>query len=347
MRGAVQENILALGLEALFLSFLCFAPGLAAQELPPPGRQVSFDGAFRGKYIWVIPKWHNGYAVNWKHDPSPYDQKEDLVVYDRDGKLFGQARLWLEGAGAVRITDADVRSDGTVAAVGWATPDGGNFQQYLAEVSMPSGTVHVIQTTPFDGRAVTFAPDGTIWVLGLESGGPERSVAKAPDHFMIKHFGTDGLLKGQYVLRSEFSCEWHPALAGNRAQPQIQASADRIGFFAPVCLMWAELSPDGKWLGGWRWKGKPFGSQDPDSTFISNVTLTSTNELYASMDSHPLGAVILVRFDRESSTWIPVNTSAATAAEAPFGYLEGTDGDSLVYLTSGKRFIWAKPQSTP
>ena len=109
--------------------------------------------------------------------------------------------------------------------------------------------------------------------------------------------------------------------------------------------MWVELSPDGKWLGAWTWKGRSFGSEDPDPSFISNVTLTSTNELYGSKDtSHE---VILVRFDRDSSTWIPVGTSAATAAGAPFGRLEGPDGDSLVYVTTEGRFIWVKPQSTP
>lgn len=164
---------------------------------------------------------------------------------------------------------------------------------------------------------------------------------------MIEHFGTDGLLKGQYVLRSEFPCEWHPALSGNGSVPQIQASADRIGFFAPACRTWFELSPDGKWLGGWTWKGKSFDSKDSDSTFITRVAFTATNELYASMDSPPARAVILVRFDRESSTWIPVGTSPATDAGVPLALLDGIDGDSLVFWSTGGRLVWAKPQSTP
>jgi hypothetical protein len=299
-----------------------------------------------------MPKWHNGYLVEWKFDTKYSDEKTaNVVVHDRDGKLFGKARIWLEGATFLRITDADAGADGKVVVVGSVISGSGESESYLAEVSFPAATVHVVETSPFDGRAVTFAPDGTVWVLGLQ-GGPKRSVSKAPDHHVIEHFGTDYVLQGQYVLRSEFPCEIHPALTGNLGIPQILASADRIGFFAPNCRTWTELSPEGKLLGTWKWSAGPPTSTGHDSTPIRVITFTSTNELYARRDSYspmdvPDGAR-LVHFDRTSSTWVPVATSAADQAGLPFlTLMRNVDGDSLVYLAPGKTLVWAKPQSTP
>ena len=66
---------------------------------------------------------------------------------------------------------------------------------------------------------------------------------------------------------------------------------------------------------------------------VRSVVLTQTNELYARVDQP--GGTGLFHFDRESSTWVPIDTSAAKSADAPFYWLEGSEGNSLVYLTSG------------
>jgi len=336
-------------LVALLVWSFCVVQALRAQELLPPSRQVVYGDAFTGEF--VMPKWHNGHLVRWKFDTKYSDEKaENVIAYDGDAKIVGKARIWLEGATFLRITDADVRADGKVVVVGSVISGSGESESYLAEVSFPAGTVRVVRTSPFDGRAVTFAPDGTVWVLGLQ-GGPKRHVSKAPDHFVIEQFGTDDHLKGQYMLRSEFPCDIHPALTGNLGLPQILASADRIGFFAPNCRTWTELDPEGKVLGTWKWNAGPPTSKGHDSTPIRVVALTSENELYARRDTYnpkdvPEGAR-LVHFDRTSNTWVPVETTAQDDAGVPFTWVMGSDGDSLVYLAPGKILVWAKLQITP
>ena len=343
------QHRLASVLAALFVWSFCVAPSSRAQELLPPSREVVYSHAFPGN--WVMPKWHNGFLVEWKFDTKYSDEKtENVVVHDKDGKLFGKARIWVDGATFLRITDADVSADGKVVVVGNTISGSGELSSYLAVISLPATTAHIVQTSPFDGRAVTFAPDGTVWVLGLQ-GGPKFNVAKAPDHHVIEQFGTDYVLKGQYLLRSEFPCEIHPALTGNLGFPQILASADRIGFFAPNCRTWTELSPEGKLLGTWKWSAGALTSKGYDSTPIRVITFTSTNELYARRDFYsPTDvpyAARLVRFDRNSSTWIPVGTTAAGDAGLPFLTLMNADGDSLVYLAPGKTLVWAKAQTAP
>jgi len=51
----------------------------------------------------------------------------------------------------------------------------------------------------------------------------------------------------------------------------------------------------------------------------------------------------LLRFDRQSGNWRPVETTAAENAGAPFIWLEGSDGDTLVYGSVGKKLAWFKP----
>jgi len=331
-------------LVALFVWNLCVVPSVRAQELLPPSRQAVYGDAFTGEF--VMPKWQNGHLVRWRHETRYTNPAENLILYDRDARAVGKARVWLEGATFVFIVDAAVRPDGRVVVVGQAIGGSGEVESYVAEVSLAAAAVRVVQTSPFDGRAVTVAPDGTIWVLGLQPGGPGRSELKAPDHYVIERFGTDYHLTGQYLLRSQFPCKVHPAQSVGGVV-QILASADRIGFYSPSCRMWTELSLDGKLLGQWKWDDGPVDSTGHGSTSIRVVRITSTNELYARMDLKRDGAR-LARFDRKSSTWVPVGTSAADEAGVPFmTLLGGEDDDSLVYLAPGKTLVWAKPQSTP
>jgi hypothetical protein len=109
-------------------------------------------------------------------------------------------------ASFLRIEDAAARKDGRVAVVGWAVTNSGTLAAFVADVSVAQRSAQIIQTSPFEGQAVGFGPDGTIWVLGLEVG-PGRGREPAPDHHMVQHFGTDDVLKDQHLLRSNFDCE--------------------------------------------------------------------------------------------------------------------------------------------
>lgn len=325
----------------LSITFLWSAPAAVAQDLPAPIRQNEYADAFQEGY--PIPKWTQGHLVAWKAVTSTTDTRENLIVFDREGKLVGRTRVWLKDTSLLYIVDAAAYKDGNVAVVGVAVADTGATAGFLAQVSLARSSARIIQTSPFEGRAVTFGDDGSIWMLGLQLG-PDRSFRTAADHNVVAHFGTDGALKDSHLLRSEFPCKLPPAAPGNGGQPQILASADRIGLFAPACHMWVELTPSGELLGQWKWNNPSLSTVGSDRVYVVSVALTSTNQLYARMDS-PKG-VSLVRFDRKSSSWLPMSTTAAQNTGAPFVFLEGSDGEALVYLTSGKKLAWSIPGKT-
>lgn len=312
-----------------------------AQQMAAPIRQVTYEDVFKQGYS--VPKWEQGFLVAWKMDTSSSDAEENLALYDGHGKLVGKTRIWFQDASFLRIEDAAARKDGNVAVVGWAVTSSGSHAAFLADVSVTRSSERIIQTSPFEGQAVGFGPDGTIWVLGLEVG-PGRRMEAAPDHYMVQHFGTDDILKDQHLLRSDFHCELAIQING---VPRVVASGDRIGLFAPFCRMWLELSPAGEVLGQWKWNPRAPVSNGVEKlggarmASVRSVTLTSGNELYGRSDWPKPHS--LLRFDRQSGDWTPVGTSAAETAGAPFIWLEGSDGDTLVYGSVGKKLAWFKP----
>lgn len=320
----------------LIAAVLSIAPSATAQQMSTPIRQVT-DKEANEMLPGRMPKWEQGYLVAWRMESYPSDTNENVAVYDRDGKLVGKTRIWVPDASFLHIEDAAVRKDGNVAAVGWAMTNSGTIAGFLADVAVTRNSGRIIQTAPFEGMAVGFGPDGTIWVLGKVVG-PGRGREPAPDHYMVQHFGADDVLKDQRFLLSEFSCEF--ARQFGRSLPKVVASDDRIGFFAPTCRTWLELSPAGELLGKWTWSAKSPVVNGVEKTEITTVALTSANELYGQRDWPKAG--LLFRFDRPSSEWVPVDTDATASAVAPLYRLEGSDGDVLVYHSSDKRLVWSK-----
>jgi hypothetical protein len=321
----------------IFMLVLPALSSVSAQQAPPAVRIVGYEDAFKmfdGRY----PKWQNGHLVSWKWETSAADSAPNIALYNREGKIVGSTRIWLDDAVFIRILDASVRADGDVAVVGWATTNQGLFAAFFGQVSVKRGVGQIVRTSPFEGRAVTFAPDGSIWVLGLELG-PGRGREPAANHYMVQHFGKDYVLKEQHLLRSDFSCEL--AAEGNMALPSIVVSNDRIGLFAPRCRMWVELSLAGELLGQWTWNALP--ARRGGTEEVTAVALTSRDELFGWKGSLEPG---LVRFGRTSHTWIPMGNNLAPPSSA-ISWLQGSEGEMLVSATVDKKLVWYKPVTEP
>src|SRR2546425_5688779 len=137
------------------LSLLCclLSAGPAwAQHMAAPIRQVTYEDIFKQGYS--VPKWEQGFLVAWKMDTSSSDAEENLALYDGLGKLVGKTRIWFQDASFLRIEDAAARKDGNIAVVGWTVTSTGSHAAFLADVSVTRSNGRIIQTSPFEGRAV-------------------------------------------------------------------------------------------------------------------------------------------------------------------------------------------------
>lgn len=320
---------------ALISVLVLYVPAAAAQQIRTTAVGSNAVETFKvlpGRY----PKYEQGFLLTWKFNTLPSDAGANVFVYNRDESLFGKTRIWIEGASFLRIQDATVGKDGQIAAVGFATTASGTFSQYLAIIPVSRGSATIVQLSPFEGQAVGLAPDGTIWVFGADLGPTGDGSQPAPDHFMVRHFGADGVLKDEHLLRSDFPCE-----LGRFGPTRVVASADRIGFFSSHCRTWVELSPTGQMLGRWTWNavsriatpveiaGVKYGQEQQA---IMNVALTSSNELYGVRMNAPDR---LFHFDRKTSQWIAVPMTLGPNATAPYvALLFGAEADNLVYATT-------------
>jgi len=322
----------------VFLLVLFNALQAKARQMEVQARRTNFEEAFK-VLPGHMPRWSHGFLVSWKFDTLPSDTGANVSLYDQNAKLVGKTRIWVDGASFLRIDDAAATKDGRLAVVGWATTSSGTFAGFFADASITQGSGRIVQTAPFNGHAVAFAPDGTIWVFGVVRG-PGDGAEPAPDYYMVQHFGSDDVLKEQHLLRSDFPCE-----LGAFGMPQVVASADRIGLFSPSCMTYVELSFTGNLLGNWRWSpispmhnvheiaGMKYGIEEK---MMRSVALTPSNELYGVRNAP--GNERLFRFDRNSSQWLPVKTDAG------FSLLLGNDGESIVTLIAAyKELTWFKP----
>jgi hypothetical protein len=110
-----------------------------------------------------------------------------------------------------------------------------------------NNSVTFVKTSPFEGRAVGFGPDGTIWVLDLEVG-PGRGKEPAADHYRIQAFGPNDVRKAEYLLQSHSGCELAAQINGI---PRVIATDDRKGLFAPFCRTGLDTAGNrfGQWCG--------------------------------------------------------------------------------------------------
>ena len=298
-----------------------------------------------------IPKWSSGLLFSLRSLTEGVDQRPNLVAYRTDGSAVARVRVWFPDTFRLWLHDAAASQEGDVlAAVGVAQSVRGEFAGFLAFMSPAGAISRVIRTTPFEGYAMTFAPDRTIWVLGLQTG-TDRSLRRAPEHKVVQQYDAKGALLKQLLPRSEFDCgNWHPARQqGGRAW--ILSSADRIGILtSPACPEWLELSLDGAVVGRWKIHGMPYAAgprQDLDGEkrrLLTGVVMTPDGEVYASFggrrDQHRL-----FRLRRESGGWEPVPTADLEGMGLPwFSWLLGSDEDAVVYGSRGRqlRLVWAR-----
>jgi len=298
-----------------------------------------------------IPKWTSGLLFSLRSLSEAADQRPNLVAYRTDGSVVARVRVWFPDTFRLWLNDAAASREGDVlAAVGVAQSVSGEFAGFLALMSPAGAISRVIRTEPFEGSAMTFAPDRTIWVLGLQTGA-DRSLRRVPEHMIVQQYDARGLLLRQLLPRSEFDCgNWHPAhQQGGRAW--ILSSAHRIGILtSPACPEWLELSFDGSVLGRWKVHGMPHAagpSQELDGEsrrLLTGVVMMPDGEVYASFAGRR-DQQRLFRLRRELGRWEPVPTADLEGRGLPsFSWVVGSDEDALVYGSRGKQLqlVWAR-----
>jgi len=298
----VQEAMLkAMILAGVFSPFL-----LAGND---PIREVTSQATREG--LQVAPAFHQGY-VYW----IGRDGADEVTIFAPDGHL---AMAFAEESGHPRAIAID--TDGTVA-VGWGDWDpkkgrGLDFRDSSGSVT------RTINTGAYLPHHLAFAEDHSLWSFGCEVDTTSAHGISKQEYKTVRKYERDGKEAGAYLPRSLFPPGLEPASQGFQWN-SITVARDRVGLWAisgtrGTQTEWVELDRNGNLSG--RWRLDQFVQQ-------TKLALTRDGHLFVQVWDDKTSTHRLYTLDRASSEWRALDT-------APGGWLEGADGNALVFRDSG------------
>ena len=295
----------------------------------PASRQVPFESLELNNQ--PIPKYSNGYMLAWRRTIPASDLATNLTLFDRDGRVVRKLRLWIDDATSVTIVDGTVDPGGAIAVVGLAVSRTGQFAGFMGLID-GVGVTKIVQIAPFEGDGVTFASDGSIWVLGHQWS-PDRHRKTAPAHSVLRRFSGSGTVVAEYLKWPEFACGPHPIESANGSTAKILRGPAYVGLLLPACNRWMEISLNGEIKRSVTWT-TPESTLHPGARQVGTPVISNSGEVLAN------NADGVLRLDMKTGVWHPV-----TGVAVPVSWFAGVDGDSLVYRSGlGGGFMWAKVQ---
>jgi hypothetical protein len=224
-------------------------------------------------------------------------------------------RFALPGASTIGLTDVSRRPDGALALIGGALSSDSQAANFLAWISPDRTRQTVVRLAPYYAGAVTFAPDGTIWVAG-------EIVAR--DYDILLHFDESGRRLGSAVPRSTVG-GGAPALSS-----RLTASRDRIGWytgFAAGIGQYIELTPNGELID--RFPGVPLPGHEWRAR---SVALSENNDVivYLEGGGKEHGAQRMYTLDRLNRAWVPLELPTGQSYQAVVGFEGNAQGNTLV-----------------
>jgi hypothetical protein len=242
-----------------------------------------------------------------------------MRIYDSSGTEVQRIDLQVPGAEGLDVLHRRIArsTSGYVAFAGKAYGDGDRAGGFLAIVSPDGRSQRVVRTEPYFAYAIAFAPDGTIWMAGLNKDVEEGRDAGDASYLVVQRFDTQGRQLRGAVPRSTFPGPYAPVDASF-----FVTSKDRVGWVSPMAHRYMEFSLDGKLLASY-----PFTFSYTD---LNGGALCDDGTLWMSLrvKTDPKSASggpqsALASFDRATGTWRKGTTQ-------PFTYLYGCSENTLI-----------------
>jgi len=271
-----------------------------------PIREVTSQA--RREFLQMVPAFYQGYLYLIEVD--------SVTIFAPDGHL---AMTFAEEAGQPRAIAVD--TDGTVA-VAWGAVDpkkgrGIDFRDSSGSVT------RTIKTGLYLPHHLAFAEDHSLWSFGCEVDATSAHGIPKREYKTVRKYGPDGKEAGAYLPRSLFPTGLEPASQGFQWN-SITVAHDRVGLWAVsgtrgTQTEWVELDLNGDLSG--RWRLDQFGQ-------ALRLALTRDGHFFVQVWNDKTGSPRFYTLDRASSEWRAIDA-------APSGWLEGADGDALVFSDKG------------
>jgi hypothetical protein len=274
-----------------------------------------------------VPRFSGGKMWFWQRNVATAGP--NLAAYDRDGRLILERSILVPGASQTKIIDVAADSSGGTAIIGLALSAAGRYAGYLALLAPSGDEVRFIALARFSPESVTYASDGSIWIVGAESGSGGRLLA-APPHAVLRRYSRDGVAQGEFLQWPQFACGKHPILPHS---PVLAAATGRVGVLFPTCNRVVELDLSGAVL----WDSPV----TPPDTKTRPVRLGYVSgQLALSYDRS------LYLLDRTAAQWRAVDGAKLGAWNLVDLMGVDTDGTPVLWTFNGSaaRFVWSPLQ---
>ena len=300
----LRRVILPLGL-ALIPTFHADAQAPRQPIKPAFMHERDVDAGF----LWPKePRWEHGLLAGYYNNHS-----NGPVLYTIGADGYRNETLFTLPDGAIiNVFDVALSSKGEMAVVADALTADTRAAMLLVRISSDRKSQTITRTWPYGPTVVTFAPDGTLWTIGVLKNEDNRAAVAT---HVLRRFDSSGqLLSSMNIM----------ARRGNiDEESYLRSSPDRVGWFTRYGEYF-EFSLDGKQIGRY---------EAPEGTTGLNLTGFALSE----EDMAVVGRTMnenedFLVLDRSTKTWTP----AALPKEfiTNWAGVIGFDGPTLVTTRS-------------
>jgi hypothetical protein len=244
-------------------------PGIqsVAGHLSEPHHQVWAPEVFRS--TGHQPTWAYGYLAQLKEEGSP--GQPNAEVYDREGRLISEPRLWLPDALQIMLFDAAPSASGGVVASGNAeTMEGTTY--FLAKTDVSGEVVSLLRTGTTVAGHVCEAGDGTIWTFETDV---LKESANEQNYSLVQQYSFEKGLLHSYLSRELVALKHIGSPGGSSI---LVCGKKHISLYLMQINEYIEIDPATESLQRWEMDMTPL----PHAR-VTGLVVTESGHIYASL----------------------------------------------------------------
>lgn len=282
--------------------------------------------------IGSVPYFERGYLI-YRHQGSR------IEIHGPDGqKLFGGTLECPQGK--VQCGVSAVAADGKgMIAVGIAHASSGAEANVIRLMTAQGRETRLIKVAWFVPTRLCFDARGDLWAMGWERDADDREIASGVDYATVRKFSAEGKELGRYLPRSLWPGKVTSPASAAIGYWWMAAAKESVGALAYPNH--ADHAPE--WV-EWDLEGRLIARTPLPDIENHGFAYTADGVLYARFQVGK-SKYELRRMERGTGRWTAVKSNLPEEELGRPGFLQGGDGEALVYrVSTGAPVLrWVKP----
>ena len=276
----------------------------------------------------------HGYFARATGETTPGEANAEL--FDREGNLISQARIWFPEALRVTLFDVSpIRNGGAVASGHAETTEGST--SFLAKTDASGSSISVLRLKTFIPGRVCQASDDTIWVFGRD---PEKESANDLTYPLVRQYSFEKGLLSSYLPRDSVGLREHAMVGGGGPNGSfLVCGENQISLYLNQTNEYIRINLDTQTLQRWKMDMAPLAHAK-----VTGFAVTEDGRVYASLyelepaSERKTHGLFELRAEqkKETAAWVAVtgtlnsHREGEAVAKGAFWRLWGAESDDLI-----------------